>query len=123
MILKDRPLGDQAVTVPGVVDDVRFVDRKVHIEDDVKVVPGEVPLAGDLEIDVNEQFQPVEGVFQFGPQGVTVGVQVHISEIDCRTAGVPQFRVLRVHSRREVVYVAPLIVQEGHDGVDVQVCL
>ena len=123
MILKDRPFGDQAVTGSGVVDDVRFIDRKVHVEDYVEVLVREVALAGDLEVDVNEQFQAVEGVFQFGSQGITVGVQVHISEVDRRSAGVPQFRVLRVHAGREVVNVPALIVQEGHDSVNVQVCL
>ena len=123
MILKDRPLADQAVTGPGVVDHVRFIDRKVHVEQNIEGFSGEVALPGDLEVDVNEQFQPVEGVLKFGSQGITVGVQVHIPEVDRRSAGVPQVRVLRVHGGREVVNVPALIVQEGHDGVDVQISL
>ena len=119
MILKDRPLRQKAVAVYGVVDYVCFVDRKVHIEDNIEFFVREVALASDLEVNINEQFQTPEGVFQFRSQGITVGVKVHISEIDRRSAGVPQVRVLCIDSGRKVEQIAALFVQEGHDSVDI----
>ena len=58
--MKDRPFGDQAVTGSGVVDDVRFIDRKVHVEDYVEVLVREVALAVDRKFNREEaDFIPV----------------------------------------------------------------
>ena len=119
VILKDRSFRQKTVAVHGVVDNVCFVDRKVHIEDNIEFFVCEVALAGDLEVNVNKQFQTTECVFQFCSQGITVCVKVHITEIDRRSAGVPQVRVLCIDSGRKVEQIAALFVQEGHDSVDI----
>ena len=123
MVLKDCPLRQKTFAGDGVLDHVGFVDGKVHVEDDVESFLRKVALAGDLKVNVDEQFQALEGVLQFGRQGIAVGRQVHIAEVDRRSGRVPQVRVLRVDGRGEVVDVAALFIQEGHDGVDIKVGL